>query len=234
MAKRSSASAAAPGKSGAAGKKKSDTALAAMSLFIIAAAGLLTYLLAFTDATLDSATLGLVLAGVALVFCLRALYKMVSVLSRPDVTVALQQLPAAATASKRELREERRRLLRAINELKFDHDMGKLSDADYKAVRQTYELQAIEVMRALDAAPALHPDLVAELQDRGLLDEEGTASGDEAVPASSIDTQPAEIPLSEAESESEAEAGTRACAECEGINDADAKFCKHCGKELMA
>ena len=54
-------------------------------------------------------------------------------------------------------------VLRAINELQFDHEMGKLSAEDYKAVRDLYELRAIEVMRALDADPDLHPKVAEDL-----------------------------------------------------------------------
>jgi hypothetical protein len=163
-------------------------------------------------AGVDPATLGLAVAAAALIFCLIALYRMVRALGRPAVEFDLERDTTVAAAGAKHLREERRRLLRAINELKFDYEMGKLSEADYKAVRHGYELRAVEVMRDLDDAAELHPELRRELQARGLIE-----GGDAPAPERDDD-----------------EAKTRACAACQGQNDRDAKFCKHCGKELAA
>jgi hypothetical protein len=143
----------------------------------------------------EAATWGLVIAAGAMVFALRSLYTMAMALSRPPVEVVLEQADVAAYAGQRELREERRRLLRAINELQFDYEMGKLSDEDYRKVRQGYELQAVEVIRALDAEAALHPELEAELRRRGLV-------ADEAAPKAVVaeaKASEAEAPAKEAE-----------------------------------
>jgi hypothetical protein len=119
----------------------------------------------------EAATWGLVVAAAAMVFALRSLYRMATALARPPVEAVLDELDVAAYAGRRELREERRRLLRAINELQFDYEMGKLSSEDYRKVRQGYELQAVEVIRALDAESELHPRLAEELRRRGLVKE---------------------------------------------------------------
>jgi hypothetical protein len=71
-----------------------------------------------------------------------------------------------APEKQRELRDEKRRLLRAIKELDFDHGIGKLSDQDHAAVLAAYKLRAIEVMRALDAEAEIHPELAAVLRRR--------------------------------------------------------------------
>lgn len=128
-----------------------------------AAALLLVYLVFGQHARMDGATSALVLAGIALAACLRALYRVVHALARPDLQTVIEQAGEIGTASDRELREERRRLLRALNELRFDHEMGKLSQADYDTVREGYELRAIEVMRRLDAGRTLHPELAKRL-----------------------------------------------------------------------
>ncbi len=127
------------------------------------AALLLVYLVFVEHARLDGATTALVLAAVVLAACLRALYRIVHALARPDLQTVIEQAGEIGTASDRELREERRRLLRALNELRFDHEMGKLSQADYDAVREGYELRAIEVMRQLDTGRPLHPELAKRL-----------------------------------------------------------------------
>jgi hypothetical protein len=51
---------------------------------------------------------------------------------------------------RRELIEERERILETIRELDFDHRMGKVEEADYTEARGRYEAQAIEVMKAID------------------------------------------------------------------------------------
>jgi ribosomal protein L29 len=127
------------------------------------AALLLLYLVAVKHARFDGATTFLVVSGIALVACLRALYRIVQALARPDLQTVIEQAGEIGSASDRELREERRRLLRALNELRFDHEMGKLSQADYDKVREGYELRAIEVMRRLDAGRGVHPELAKRL-----------------------------------------------------------------------
>jgi hypothetical protein len=136
----------------------------------VAAAVMLVGTVLALGGRLEAATWGLVVAAGAMVFALRSLYRMATALARPPVEAVLDELDVAAYAGRRALREERRRLLRAINELQFDYEMGKLSEDDYRTVRQGYELQAVEVIRALDAEAALHPALAEELQRRGLLE----------------------------------------------------------------
>jgi hypothetical protein len=135
-------------------------------------------------------------------------------------------------ASQRELREEKRRLVRALNELTFDHEMGKLSAADYEAVKERYQLQAVEVMRALENDRDLHPDLAAELSRlAGQGDAEPEAEpSPEPSPATDSDADPQGEPAADAKSEAR-EAG-RACASCDTTNDVDARFCKQCGAAL--
>ncbi|MGD0947957.1 MAG: hypothetical protein ABSA52_11040 [Candidatus Binatia bacterium] len=59
------------------------------------------------------------------------------------------------TASERE-HWERQKLeaYAAIKEVEFDHQMGKLSEADFAAIRDKYAAQALEAIAALDAASA--------------------------------------------------------------------------------
>jgi len=131
--------------------------------------GLFLFLRFATGARLDSATVGLVVAAGTLALCLRAMFNMARVLAHPDLRLELDHESALGVEGQRELREERRRLLRAIQELQFDFQMGKLSESDYREVRQSYELKAVEVMRALDSDASLHPKLAAELKARGIL-----------------------------------------------------------------
>ncbi len=50
-----------------------------------------------------------------------------------------------------ELEREKRSLLKAIKEIDFDHQMGKMSDADAAQLTRTYRARAVEVIKALEA-----------------------------------------------------------------------------------
>jgi len=126
--------------------------------------------------------------------------------------LALTKEPAAvenARASgrrKKELEREKAALLKALKELEFDHQMGKVSDADFREIGGQYRARAVRVMRQLDVAGG-------EADYRSLVERDvKTRTG--AKPA-----EPA--PRSKPK-----------CAGCATENDVDAEFCKKCGKKL--
>lgn len=224
------------------------------AIALLGGVGFVAFLSFAAGARLDVATGGLVVGGAALVFSLATLFKMVQVLSRPRAALGIGSRGLGG-ASRSQLREEKRRLLRAIKELKFDFEMGKLSKADFTDVKQTYELRAIEVMRQLDGVRRVHPEVYALLEEHGLTDvvpegvvkaeESGEASSDSkdgaadsAEPAKEATDEAAKSEPAEADAEDGAtgssEPATQACGACSGANDPDAKFCKHCGKEISA
>lgn len=53
-----------------------------------------------------------------------------------------------------ELQREKRSLLKAIKEVEFDREMGKMSDSDADEIVRVYRARAIEVLKELDAAGA--------------------------------------------------------------------------------
>lgn len=221
---------------------------------------LLGFLVFVGGAGWNAATVGLALAAGALLFALRAFFQMAKVLARPNVGLEFDHETFLVAEGRRELQEERRRLLRAINELKFDYEMGKLSDADYREVRQGYELKAIEVMRVLEADGVLDPELVAELRERGvavpeILDDapavpvpvpeagDAPAQAEGAAIVDAVSRETAEVgPGREREEDAPIALDGRApteppttlpiCGSCRSLNDTDAKFCKHCGAKL--
>ena len=135
---------------------------------------------------LDAPTLALAAACVIMIWALRALWGIVLALSRPAAETLLVEADTVGPAGGvrldlAELREEKRRVLRAIKELEFDHAMGKLSADDYKQIGDRYRLRAIEVIRELeplDADAELHPLLAEHLTAAGL-----AATGAKAVKA---------------------------------------------------
>jgi hypothetical protein len=98
------------------------------------------------------------------------------------------------------LEREKMLALRSIKELEFDRAMGKLSDADWKEMSGRLRARVGRLMRQLDAGAGYRDQIERELQKR---------LGEKVVAAT-----PSE----------------RACASCATVNDADARFCKACGR----
>lgn len=61
------------------------------------------------------------------------------------------------SAERARLVRERESALRALRDLALDHATGKMSDADYDALRVREEAAAIEALRRLDAMDAAVP-----------------------------------------------------------------------------
>lgn len=197
---------------------------------LVTAALVLGLLVFAFGARLDAPTIALAAAAATLVYALGQLYAMVWALSRPERMAQVGQ--AAGSFTQGELRDEKRRLLRAIKELEFDHGMGKLSTGDFETVIATYRLRAIEVMRALEGGATLHPELAKLLAER-------------AAPSASKASEVATPPVMLAEGDPslgslgprQASLGpldetTKLCSACGRTNDSDARFCKHCGAVL--
>ncbi len=138
---------------------------------IVAALGisglLLAAILLTTTATLGPASIALATALGVLLVALRSLFGVVQVLAVPDAKIiAVDGEPLGLASSA--LRDEHRRVLRAINDLAFEHSMGKIGEADHRELSTAYRLRAIELMRALDRDRQISPGLVRQLQERGI------------------------------------------------------------------
>ena len=113
-------------------------------------------------------------------------------------------------ARRKELEREKQALLKALKELDFDHEMGKVSKKDFDDISGQYRARAIRVMRQLDEAGRDYAAMIAkDLKAR--LDSSG-GTGAAAVAAA------AALPPG--------------CAKCGTRNDEDAEFCKKCGNKL--
>ena len=70
---------------------------------------------------------------------------------------------AVVTGKRRkELEREKQSLLKALKELDFDHQMGKVSDKDFADISATYRARAIRVMRQLDEAGRDYEAMIAK------------------------------------------------------------------------
>jgi hypothetical protein len=106
---------------------------------------------------------------------------------------------------KRELEREKQRLLKALKELEFDHEMGKVSEADFREIGGVYRARALRIYRQLDAGGGDYRALVErDLKAR---------LGGPAAPSS---------------------ARERPRCSCGTLNDEDATYCKRCGRPLAA
>jgi Ca2+/Na+ antiporter len=124
---------------------------------------------------------------------------------------------------RKELEREKQALLKALKELEFDHEMGKVSDEDYQEIGANYRARAVRVLRQLDESTGdadyralAEKELKARLEGRGAKAAEAAATpASEAAPVS---------PPSD----------KLGCTRCGARNDADADFCKKCGNRLRA
>ncbi len=68
-----------------------------------------------------------------------------------------KRLPAPPVDELQELIARREAVYSAIRDLDFDFETGKLEDEDYRLQRETWIARGVEVLKAIDAYQALHP-----------------------------------------------------------------------------
>lgn len=118
---------------------------------------------------------------------------------------------------RKELEREKQALIKALKELEFDHQMGKVSERDFREISGTYRSRVVRVMRQLDAG---------EFDYRTLVERDLKARRAQGAQAAPSDERPVE--------KAAATAKRPVCAGCQTQNDADADFCKKCGARLSA
>jgi hypothetical protein len=96
--------------------------------------------------------------------------------------------------------------LRAIKDLEFDRAMGKVAESDFEVMRDRLRARALRLIAQLDGATVYREMIERDLATR--------------LPAESPDPPVAASPA------------RGACAECGATSEADARFCKMCGRPL--
>jgi hypothetical protein len=120
-------------------------------------------------------------------------------------------------ANRERLLHEKQELLTAIRDVRMEHELGKVSDADFARLEQEYRARAREVLRELDEQLAPHRANAQQVLAQAL----GNASAASTAAA-------APLPIATA-----AQAATPGdCGRCGTVNDVDAVFCKKCGERL--
>jgi hypothetical protein len=68
-------------------------------------------------------------------------------------TERAKQIPRGDDSRRIQLEDAKDRVLTNLRDLDFEYRMGKLSDSDYKELKERSELEAVEVLQALDELP---------------------------------------------------------------------------------
>ena len=196
-----------------------DPGLRPWQFFVLA--GMLSATAVVIVATGQSPAAIIVLSLTVLAASLVALatYRALVPLAKPEAIEAPQLLGGRTRAA---LEREKTLVLRSIKDLEFDFAMKKMSQSDYDEMSVRLRARAMGLMRQLDAGTGYRTSIEEELGKR--LGKRGLAPSADA-PAAVAD--PDEAATSSA-------AAIAHCAACGQDNDADARFCKHCGSKLTA
>lgn len=117
--------------------------------------------------------------------------------------------------------QEKNAVLQSIRDMRFEHELGKLSAADLERLEAQHRVRARELLAQLDTQLAPYRD-----EARKRLGQAGqSVASDSQVGEAAPDIAPGIAPAA-------LEPGT--CAKCSTRNDADAVFCKKCGAQLAA
>jgi len=121
------------------------------------------------------------------------------------------------------LEREKALVLRTIKELEFDHAMGKTATAEFEDMRDRLKLRAVGLMRRLEGSDY-----------RAAVEKELATRAPAARPVTAVVPIPTTAPGAVESPDLPAPASTlaRVCGACRGVNDVDARFCKHCGAAI--
>ena len=117
------------------------------------------------------------------------------------------------------LEREKTLVLRSIKDLEFDRAMRKVSEKDFNEMSARLRTRAAGLMRQLEAGVGYRAQIEREIERRiGKSDIVRAPSSAGSMPsgAGSREQDPAYA----------------VCVRCKGMNDLDARFCKHCGSKL--
>ena len=156
------------------------------------------------------------LGGFTLVLGAAALWRVIDPLTRGELAAdGIQRAPHRL----RELEREKQAVLKAIKEIELDFQMRKISEPDYREMVERYRARALRVLGDLAAGDDYRALIERELKDRLAARAAAAVAG----PEGPADPAPAAVA-----------AVTATCASCGVTNDADAQFCKKCGKPLTS
>lgn len=122
------------------------------------------------------------------------------------------------------LASRRTMLIRALKDLDNERDIGKLEKDDHEQLSATYRNELKDVLRQIDAT--LQPF-------RGAAESLAKQHLSRKVAATALTLEAAHEASAPLAAKIEASSQARTCASCSASNDADAAFCKKCGKAIL-
>jgi hypothetical protein len=133
--------------------------------------------------------------------------------------------------------ERKRTALRALKDLAFEHEVGKLDDADYAELSAHYRDIAKSVLREIDDDATPQRERAEEvarayLAKRGVSGERGSRKPLAAKKPPRPRGEPPVEAAPRPEGEVSEPGSRRTCPTCESSNERDAVFCKGCGARL--
>jgi hypothetical protein len=137
-----------------------------------------------------------------------SLFRMLTPLVSDDIG---EDATMVAGRTRAALERDKMLSLRAIKELEFDRAMGKIAEGDFDIMRDRLRARALRLITQLDGAAVYR-----EMIERDL--------------AARVPSQPERPDIVMAPATT---GGGPACTECGTTNDADARFCKGCGRPLQ-
>ena len=186
------------------GERTTGSSFRPWHLFVLAAlaAAMVAVLVTRPSDPVDMVLVSLAIGAASLVGL--ATYRAITPLTQKEFQETTVMVGSRSRAA---VEREKTLVLRSIKELEFDRAMGKISEADYEEMGRRLRVLAIRLMQQLDVDAVDYRALIErELQGR---------LG--AAPEPSV---------------SPAETDGSVCGTCRTVNDADARFCKGCGKPL--
>ena len=135
-----------------------------------------------------------------------------------------------------ELMARRDALYTALKDAEFDHEMGKLGEEDYRALRTRTMREAAEVLRQIDRlTPEAEAEIEREIEQAVAQLRTGVAgSGQTALPPGAVQAIEAEIATLVRHGDASGRQDQPACPNCGQTYRAGDAFCVHCGTPLSS
>lgn len=188
---------------------------------VVGTAGTVLTVVGVTGGGLSFPALFIALSAVMLMLGLAAFWQSLRALfgGGPE----LYEGSGSGSIERTSLLEEKQTLLRAIKDITFEREIGKLSEDDFQRLDRAYRRRAKEVLRRLDQD--LEPFLrrAEQLVAVELGEEEAGARAAKAKRKKKRKKGEGKLPPA-----------VQRCGACDTANDLDAEHCKECGARLTA
>jgi hypothetical protein len=170
----------------------------------------------------------LVAAACVLGLSLYAIWRLIAALAGEDEDPAADE--SKALRRRRDLVNTKETALKIVQELEFDHQLGRISDADYQTLAGPVKQAALAAIKGVEDEQNTYRDVVeSELAKRlraeGLTPYRGEGAATE-------EAKPREPKKGKARAA--AAPRERACPGCSRDIDRDSMFCKFCGHKISA